>query len=413
MTESERLFFIKEIAPYVQKYAARYGVLCPSAVIGQACLESAYGSSGKAKHNNFFGLKYRKGRLTCHSGFFKDGSKEEYKPGQLVDISDYWYAFTDMEHGVEGYFQFTNIPAYAGGKGTKDPETYLARIKAAGYATSKTYVRDVMRIVQQYDLQQYDEVPQQEGEKEMAKKFNVHGGHNRHCPGAHGVFDEVTEDRKVKDRVIKLLREQGHTVYDCTDDDGPTANANLYNIVKKCNQHTVDLDISIHFNAFNRQAHGVEVCVYSGSVTAAPAARICREISKLGFTNRGVKQRPGLYVLRNTTSPALLVECCFCDSAEDARIYNADKMAEAIVKGILNISELQKKEEKTEEKKEEPGEHLYKVIKACPIREGAGRKYPITGRCLVGIYTIVEKTENWGKLKSGAGWIALKNTVEV
>ena len=27
-------------------------------------------------------------------------------------------------------------------------------------------------------------------------KYNVHGGHNRKVPGASGILDEVTEDRK-------------------------------------------------------------------------------------------------------------------------------------------------------------------------------------------------------------------------
>lgn len=92
--------------------------------------------------------------------------------------------------------------------------------------------------------------------------YNVHGGHNTIVPGASGKFSEVTEDRKVKDKVITLLRQEGHTVYDCTDDVGKTQSQNLSNIVKKCNAHTVDLDISIHFNAFNGIANGVEVLQY-------------------------------------------------------------------------------------------------------------------------------------------------------
>lgn len=413
MTDRERQLFIEKIAPYVIKYARVNGVLCPSAVIAQACLESGYGTSGKAAHHNYFGLKYRKDRLDCHSGFFKDGSEEEYQAGQLTHIEDYWYAFENMEKCVQGYFQFTSTSAYGAGRNQRDPEKYLQGIQKAPYATSKTYVRDVMRIVRGYNLTQYDVPGIDVGKKgdAMAMVFNVHGGHNRKCPGAHGVLDEVTEDRKIKDRVIRLLREQGHTVYDCTDDDGPTANLNLANIVRKCNQHKVDLDISIHLNAFNGAAHGVEVCVYSGKVTNAPAARICREISRLGFTNRGVKVRPGLYVLRNTHSPALLIECCFCDSRTDAAIYNVDRMAEAIVKGILNVQTL-KKEEKKEEKSTDTAVTV-KVAKACPIRKGPGRKYETAGTCPVGIFTLVEKTANWGRLKSGAGWIALRNTKAV
>lgn len=164
-------------------------------------------------------------------------------------------------------------------------------------------------------------------------KFNVHAGHNRKAPGASGCFSEVTEDRKVTNLVIEKLRELGHTVYDCTDDSGSTASAVLKNIVASCNCHKVDYDISIHFNAFNGLAHGTEVLCYN-SKTHDVAKKILKEITKLGFTNRGIKDGKNLYVLKHTNSPAFLIECCFCDSKEDAKLYNAESMATAIVKGI-------------------------------------------------------------------------------
>lgn len=167
--------------------------------------------------------------------------------------------------------------------------------------------------------------------------FNVHGGHNFKVPGASGCFSETTEDRNVKNKVIALLRAEGHTVYDCTDENGTTQSKNLANIVTLQNQHTVDLDISIHFNASNGQGHGTEVLQYS-SKTQNYSKRIVDNIAALGFRNRGVKDGSKLYVLRKSKNRAILIECCFCDNAEDAKIYNADKMASAIVSGILNKS---------------------------------------------------------------------------
>ena len=169
--------------------------------------------------------------------------------------------------------------------------------------------------------------------------FNVHAGHNaagRIGSGAGGVFDESTEARNVKNVVIRLLQEQGHTCYDCTVDDAPSVSANLVQIVDKCNSHKVDLDISIHFNASDGIGHGTEVLVYSSASASNNSAQsIVNSIAGLGFANRGVKIRNGLYVLRRTNSPALLIECCFCDSQVDAGIYNAESMGTAIVNGIL------------------------------------------------------------------------------
>ena len=56
--------------------------------------------------------------------------------------------------------------------------------------------------------------------------------------------------------------------------------------------------------------------------------------------------------------------------------------------------------------------YLVKVTaSALNIRKGAGTSYAITG-CIrdKGIYTIVETKGNWGKLKSGKGWICLDYT---
>ena len=167
-------------------------------------------------------------------------------------------------------------------------------------------------------------------------RINVHGGHNKYSTGASSVLNELTEDRKVKDLVISKLRALGHTVYDCTDDAGKTQKQNLKNIVSKCNAHSVDLDVSIYFDSYNKLAHGTGVLQYSNK-TQAIAENICIAISKLGFANRGVKIRKDLYVLKHTKAPAILIECCFCDSTIDANLYNSEKMANAIVEGITGV----------------------------------------------------------------------------
>ena len=166
------------------------------------------------------------------------------------------------------------------------------------------------------------------------KVLNIHAGHNTIVPGANGYFSETTENKNVKNAVISKLQSLDYTVYDCTDDSGKTQNENLKNIVSKCNDHAADLNISIHFNASNGQGHGVEVLQYSNK-TQDVAQNICNAIAKLGFKNRGVKKRKDLYVLKHTKAPAILIECCFCDSEIDAGLYNCETMANAIVKGLI------------------------------------------------------------------------------
>ena len=181
-------------------------------------------------------------------------------------------------------------------------------------------------------------------------RYNVHGGHNRIVPGASALLDEVTEDRKVKEGVISRLSSLGHTVYDCTDDTGRTQGANLANIVAKCNRHTVDIDISIHLNSGRGDSRGdgktggVEVFIYDHElkdIAKAVADAIAKEF---GYALRsdsttpsgyaGVKISKSLYVLANTKAPAMLIECCFVDDKDDAKVWNADRCAGAIVKGL-------------------------------------------------------------------------------
>lgn len=55
MTNQE---FIEQVAKYVQKYPAQYGIKVHSPIIAQAILESGWGNSKlAARYHNYFGLK--------------------------------------------------------------------------------------------------------------------------------------------------------------------------------------------------------------------------------------------------------------------------------------------------------------------------------------------------------------------
>lgn len=190
------------------------------------------------------------------------------------------------------------------------------------------------------------------------EKFNVHGGHDAQGHGASGAcskiegigwFYESIEDRNVKNDVIDLLKSNGKTVYDCTVDSAGTQQSNLSQIVAKCNAHNVDRDLSIHFNSGRDDESGdgdnagVEVWLYDDSdkQLIEEAERICNNISKLGFDNRGVKFNRKFSVLKNTTAKAIIIECCFVDDKDDVVIYKKvghKSIAKAIVEGILNKS---------------------------------------------------------------------------
>ena len=239
--------------------------------------------------------------------------------------------------------------------------------------------------------------------------YNVHAGHNFKVPGASGIFSETEEDRKVKDAVISKLRQLGNTVYDCTDNDGVTQSQNLTNIVRNCNAHNVDLDISIHFNASDGNGHGTEVYLYGNGRHREAGERIVEEIAKLGFRNRGIKDGSRLYVVTNTNALALLIECCFCDNAEDAKLYNAESMANAIVRGITGQTAQSTQPTKT------PTNGKHEIVVECTADVLNRRKEPSLNAVIVGKENkgyqnkIVEKRYNDGMwwFKDVAGyWIS-------
>ena len=150
----EQQNFINSIYEALCKYAPTYNIKCYSAIIGQAILESGWGKSKLASiYHNYFGLK-------CGSNW--EGKSvnmetfEEHNQGSLSQISDNFRVFGNLDSGVKGYLDFINTSRYSNLKNVTAPQEYLQNIKNDGYATSSTYVHDVMKIVKSYNLTSYD-----------------------------------------------------------------------------------------------------------------------------------------------------------------------------------------------------------------------------------------------------------------
>ena len=172
-------------------------------------------------------------------------------------------------------------------------------------------------------------------------KYAVRGGHTELCPGASGLINELTEDRKVTASVLKYLRELGNDVLDVTPPVNYTSSlsADLAYGVNKANEWGADLFVSFHFNkaydSYNG-ALGSEVCVYSEHEIAK---RVVDALASLGFKNRGQKIRTGLYELKHTSMKSMIVETCFVEATEDVALYKkigSDAIGKAIAEAIVN-----------------------------------------------------------------------------
>lgn len=239
-------------------------------------------------------------------------------------------------------------------------------------------------------------------------RFSIHAGHNpdgKKACGAVGLIKESTENRKVKDEVMRLLKLKGHTVYDCTVDNGTSVSDIVEKQVEKMNSYAgIDLHISIHFNSGandkegNKKSTGTEVLVYNTSGTKYNTAkRICKKIEELGYKNRGVKTRTNLGVLKNSKGQALLVECCFVDDKDDVTLYNYKTMAKAIAEGILN--------EVIVENTTTSNNTYVVTCNSLNVRNGRGTEHKVVGSLKKGDKIVVwsfandTKGQSWGSFR--------------
>ena len=173
-----------------------------------------------------------------------------------------------------------------------------------------------------------------------AIKISVNAGHTASGAGygaEYKGFRESEINRAVVKALIPKLQKLGHTVHNSTVDTAATNKAYLQKVVKSANNSGSELFISIHCNASTAHTgYGVECWTYKGTQHIA-AKRICANLSSLGYRNRGIKDGRHLYVVKNTTAKAILVEMFFLDNYTDRKRYlelGADKIATAIAEAI-------------------------------------------------------------------------------
>ena len=149
----------------------------------------------------------------------------------------------------------------------------------------------------------------------------ISSGHGKYIRGASGYLDEVDEARKVVDRVAELWRSADIGVKVFHDNTSTSQNQNLNTIVNYHNAQTRDLDVSVHFNAYQTTSKpmGTEVLYVTQSSLASKLSSALAGAQ--GLPNRGGKYRSDLFFLNSTEEPAILIETCFVDSSADEAAY--------------------------------------------------------------------------------------------
>lgn len=173
------------------------------------------------------------------------------------------------------------------------------------------------------------------------KHIVVSSGHGLFVRGAQGIIDEVDQARIVTEKLADALDERGVTVTTFHDDSSHSQKENLWCITDFHNSISDrDLDISVHFNAFEQrdQPVGTEVWFVTQSDLAK---RLSAAMATVGFIDRGAKFSDGLHFLNQTTMPSVLLEICFVDSSADCSIYadNLDAIVDALADELAGIEE--------------------------------------------------------------------------
>src|SRR6516225_5247691 len=165
-----------------------------------------------------------------------------------------------------------------------------------------------------------------------------HGGSDRGGIPGQRVAESVM-NLDVAQRLKANLQTYGYRVVMTRDSD---VFIPLGTRVAIANSYPDAIFVCIHFNATPRSsANGIETYFYSSQSLALASAIHYYVAGGAPTPNRGVRRR-GLYVLRNTRIPAVLVECGFLTNPTEAQYAQSvayrQKLAEEIARGVRERS---------------------------------------------------------------------------
>ncbi|MEY8366081.1 N-acetylmuramoyl-L-alanine amidase [Anaerovoracaceae bacterium 41-7] len=232
-------------------------------------------------------------------------------------------------------------------------------------------------------------------------------GHGGTDPGAcaNGLKEKDLALKVVKHACTYMKKTYVCDVYQDITDDSTTAISN------RANKWEADLFVSVHFNAGG--GDGYEALVY-GNSNLKLGRCFEKRVKAIGQNSRGVKYRPDLNVLRLTSMKAILNECAFIDNKTDIKDWDEDdelqKMGEALAKACADWLNLKMKKAISSA----PKEYKVKVPLGTNVYKEARANSAIVNYITnPGVFTIVETIGNYGRLKSGAGWINVKRTTKL
>lgn len=143
--------------------------------------------------------------------------------------------------------------------------------------------------------------------------------------------------------IAVLTRDEDESTEDPSRKDSSSyKKSDLTARVEAAEENKADIYVSIHMNKFNLSSRGSQV-FYSGNddksrVLGEVIQQSLKDVLQDGNTRSAKKSGSSIFVLKNATVPAVLVECGFLSNKEEARLLADEayqsKVAWAIYLGI-------------------------------------------------------------------------------
>ena len=318
-----------------------YGVPA-SVTIAQAILESGWGGSELAtRANNYFGIKCAAVASPHQIGCI-DKATWEHLNGNDVTMTASFRRYASMRDSFLDHGLFLTKPRYAAAFKAATPDEFARRIWQAGYATDPQYPAKLVRLMDQYELRQYDDPKQQEAP--MPKVFlspsdqddnPVHGG---------GHEQQYAQARCA--RAAEVLRAHGVTVKVSEAGIGDDSNGYVAS-VKEGEAWGPDIYVADHTNATGNAAvkrSGVQAYCWLGDPNSKRLGEcINARMDPIVPGGASIQDGSNLYEVSGPSATAVLMESGYHDNAIDAAAIRTKttEMGEALALGILDYFGIQ------------------------------------------------------------------------